>query len=199
MNQSSLLFWEGRTCQNPCAAAGVILWAIEPNQPEKSAVSLPGSLASLSASHFCLERNILLCQPSAENCCCCSILLVRQPQKTLSEHCVFFCSGGSLVCSCSHVLGLPPKRKCVLEMGVVAEICSSKLWLLKSVLPFKSIRKAWKLTCVRGATTFQVRSDYAHFWRKLTYHSYGPQLRGELVSYFEHSTDVSRRLTKMHY
>lgn len=42
----SLLFWEVRTCQNPCAAAGVILWATEPNQPEKSpAASLPGPLA----------------------------------------------------------------------------------------------------------------------------------------------------------
>ena len=129
MNQSSLLFWELRTCQNPCAAAGVILWATEPNQPEKSpAASLPGPLASLSGSHFCLEHNILLCQPSAENYCC-SILLVRQSQKTWSEHCVFLCSGGSLLCSCAHVLGLSPKRKCVLETDVVAEIHSSKLSL----------------------------------------------------------------------
>lgn len=83
MNQSSLLFWEVRTCQNPCAAAGVILWPTEPNQPEKSpAASLPGFLASLRGSHFCLEHNILLCQPSAENCCCCSVLLVEQSQKT---------------------------------------------------------------------------------------------------------------------
>lgn len=68
MNQSSLLFWEVRTCQNPCVAAGVILWATEPNQPEKSpVVSLPGPLAILSGSHFCLEHNVLLCQPPAEN------------------------------------------------------------------------------------------------------------------------------------
>lgn len=63
MNQCSLLFGEVRTCQNPCAAAGVILWTAEPNQPEESlAVSLPGPLACLSGSHFCLEHNILLCQ-----------------------------------------------------------------------------------------------------------------------------------------
>lgn len=79
MNQSSLLFWEVRTCQNPRAAAGVILLATESNQPEKSSTaSLPGPLAGLSGSYFRLEHNILLCQPSAENCCCCSILLVRQ-------------------------------------------------------------------------------------------------------------------------
>lgn len=58
----------------------------------------------------------------------------------------------------------------MLETGVVAEICSSKL-CLKSVLPFKSIRKARKLTCVREDITLQGRSDYAHFWRKSTYHS----------------------------
>lgn len=93
MNQSSLLFGELRTCQNPCAAAGVILWTTEPNQPEESlAVSLPGPLARLSGSHFCLEHNILLCQPPAENCCC-PFLLVRQSQKTWSEHCVLLCFG----------------------------------------------------------------------------------------------------------
>lgn len=58
----------------------------------------------------------------------------------------------------------------MLETGVIAEICLSKL-CLKSVLPFKSIRKAGKLTCVKEAVTLQVRSDYAHFWRKSTYHS----------------------------
>lgn len=113
MNQSSLLFGEVRTCQNPCAAAGVILWTTEPNRPEKSlAVSLPGPLACLSGSHFCLQQNILLCQPSAENCCCPSVLLVRRSQKTQSEHGVFLCFGGSLLCHAPRFWAFRKEETC---------------------------------------------------------------------------------------
>lgn len=117
MNQSNFLFGEVRTCQNPCAAAGVILWTTEPNQPAESlAVSLPGPLACLSSSHFFLEHNTLLCQLLQKT----AVVLSFRSQKTRSEHCAFLCFGGSCLCSCSQLLGLHQRGNLCLQKSTQA-------------------------------------------------------------------------------
>lgn len=118
--ESKFALWRSKDLpKSMCSCRGYSL-DYRAKSEESLAVSLPGPLACLSGSHFCLKHNILLCQPSAENCCCPSFLLARQSRKTWSEHCVFLCFGGSLLCSCSWALGLHQREDLWLQKSTQA-------------------------------------------------------------------------------